>query len=134
MGLVDLTREKTRVFEKNSGRLVPIQYGDHIPWSISRVFFITSQEKEDRGNHAHIDSYQAFFCVTGSAQLICKDGISSTEFELSALGDLIIVPPGIWINILLSNDSSIAVFTNLPYDEKDYINEWDVFLKFKGLR
>lgn len=132
MRLSDITTANTVVFTKNSGNLVAIQQGDQIPWNLKRVFFITTSSNENRGNHAHVNGYQAFFCITGSVQLLLKDGISIEERLLNPLGEVVLVPPGIWVDVHLLENSTLAVFTDLTYDEKDYINNWDHFYKFKG--
>jgi dTDP-4-dehydrorhamnose 3,5-epimerase-like enzyme len=131
--LSDITRIKLEVFKKNSGKLVALQHSKEIPWNIERVFFITTRDAEDRGDHAHIDGSQAFLCIVGSAHLVCKDGIELREFKINPLNEVVVVPPGIWVNINLSGDSALAVMTDLPYDENDYITQWDDFLKLKGL-
>jgi len=131
--LSDITSIKLEVFKKNSGKLVALQHSKEIPWNIERVFFITTSDTEDRGDHAHVDGSQAFLCIVGSAQLVCKDGIELREFKIDPLDEVVVVPPGIWVNINLSGDSALAVMTDLPYDENDYITQWDDFLKLKGL-
>ena len=131
--LSDIKTTKLKVFKKNSGKLVALQHSKEIPWNIERVFFITTRDTEDRGNHAHVHGSQAFLCITGSAHLVCKDGIETREFKIDPLDEVVLVPPGIWVNINLFGDSALAVMTDLPYDEKDYITQWDDFLKLKGL-
>ena len=131
--LSDITGMKLKVFKKNSGKLAALQHSKEIPWNIERVFFITTRNTEDRGDHAHVHGSQAFICIMGSARLVCKDGIELREFKIDPLDEVVVVPPGIWVNINLSSDSGLAVITDLPYDENDYITKWDDFLKFKGL-
>lgn len=131
--LSDITTTKLKVFERNSGKLVALEHSKEIPWNIERVFFITTRDAEDRGDHAHLHGFQAFLCITGSARLVCKDGIETRELKMDPLDEVILVPPGIWVNINLLGDSALAVMTDLPYDEKDYITQWDDFLKLKGL-
>lgn len=131
--LSDITSTKLKVFKKNSGKLVALEHSKEIPWNIERVFFITTRNREDRGDHAHVQGSQAFLCIMGSARLVCKDGLELREFEIDPLGEVVVVPPGIWVNINLPGDSALAVMTDLPYDENDYITQWDDFLILKGL-
>lgn len=131
--LSDITSTQLKVFKKNSGKLVALQHSKEIPWNIERVFFITTCNSEDRGDHAHVQGSQAFLCVMGSARLVCKDGLELREFKIDPLAEVVVVPPGIWVNINLSGDSALAVMTDLPYDEDDYITKWEDFLLLKGL-
>lgn len=131
--LHDISSVKLKVFEKNTGSLVALECGKEIPWDIERVFFITSRNSEERGNHAHLQGFQAFICINGSASLICKDGFETRDLKIRALEQVTLVPPGIWVSLLLERNTTIAVVTNLTYDEKDYVSQWDHFLKIKGL-
>lgn len=131
--LSDIEILKLDIFQKFSGKLVALQSGNEIPWKIERIFFISTRNSEDRGDHAHIEAHQAFVCIAGSGRLICKDGSESINIEMNAIDTAVLLPPGIWVNISLSENSSLAVITDLPYDEADYIRRWDNFLKHKGL-
>lgn len=130
--LADISSINLKVYERNSAKLIAIQHGKEIPWKIERVFFINSRNVEERGDHAHLNGFQAFICITGSAKLVCKDGFKTQEIEIEAFDQVILVPPGIWVNLELKESTSIAVMTNLAYDEKDYIYKWRQFLEFKG--
>jgi len=131
--LADISSVNLEVFAKNTAFLAAVEYGKEIPWSIERVFFITARNSEERGDHAHRQASQAFICINESANLICKDGLETRELKIEALDRVILVPPGIWVNLKLQENATVAVVTNLTYDEKDYINQWDHFLKLKGL-
>jgi UDP-2-acetamido-3-amino-2,3-dideoxy-glucuronate N-acetyltransferase len=133
MQLSDIVTLNLEVFQRDSGKLASLQHGQDIPWQIARVFFISTERPENRGNHAHINCQQAFVCTMGSVILTCKDGLRQKEFVLKKLNQAVIIPPGIWASISLSAHSSLSVMTNLPYDESDYIREWEDFQKFRGV-
>jgi len=132
MQLSDIVMIKLEIFQRGSGKLSALQQGREIPWQIKRAFFISSEQPENRGNHAHIDCQQAFVCTMGNVLVTCKDGILEKKFVLKNLSQVLIVPPGIWTSISLSAQSSLSVMTNLPYDESDYIRGWEDFKKFRG--
>jgi hypothetical protein len=131
--LSDVTTLKLEIFQKHSGKLVALQHGKEVPWQMERIFFITTQNSEDRGDHAHFKGHQAFVCTAGSARLICKDGNDSKSIEMDSMDKVVFVPPGIWTNISLSENSSLAVMTDRPYEDADYIRQWEDFMKHKGL-
>jgi hypothetical protein len=131
--LSDIVTVQLEIFQRDSGKLSALQQGQDIPWQIKRVFFISNERPENRGNHAHINCQQAFVCTIGDVFLTCKDGLLERKFSLTPLSQVLIVPPGIWTNISLSAHSSLTVMTNLPYDESDYIRRWEDFKKFRGV-
>jgi len=133
MQLSDIVMIKLEIFQRGSGKLSALQQGREIPWQIKRAFFISSEQPENRGNHAHIDCQQAFVCTMGNVLLTCKDGILEREFFLTPLNQVLIIPQGIWTTLSLSAQSSLTVMTNLLYDESDYITRWEEFKKFRGV-
>lgn len=126
-----LKTSSTPTFKKNSSVLCSLESATDISWNIERVFFISSEFAEDRGDHAHRTCKQLFVCVSGEVKIICKDGITESEFTLTGLGNNLYVPPGIWVNIRMESKTSLAVITDHIYDELDYIRNWDDFLSFR---
>ena len=122
-----------KVFKQNSGRLAAVEVVKNIPWLIERIFFISSVSTEHRGSHAHRVCNQFFVCISGSVLIQCRDGKNQIDFTLSDLESSLIVPSGIWVDLHMDENTSIAVITDQKYDEADYINKWDEFLKFRGL-
>lgn len=98
---------------------------------IERVFFLIASEVDRRGGHAHKACTQWFSLLSGKANLILMDGIATEKFELESIGQVIEVPPKIWVEIEILGPSIIAVFTDEDYDESDYIRDWQDFSKTK---
>ena len=127
----DVIISSSNVFSKGSGILIAFS-NENIGWNIERIFFITSELPEERGDHAHKTCKQFFVCVSGEVKILCKDGNSEKEFQLSGLGNNLYVPPGIWVNINMGSKTSIAVITDQTFDESDYIRNWDDFMIYTG--
>ena len=123
----DVKISSSNLFSKGSGILTALS-SKNIGWKIERIFFISSELPEERGDHAHKTCKQVFVCVSGEVSIVCNDGNSEKEFQLSGLGNNLYVPPGIWVNINMSSKTSIAVITDKTYDESDYIRNWDDFM------
>ena len=100
--------------------------------SLKRVFFLTSSEADSRGAHAHILCTQWFTILSGKTSLSVSDGISTLKFELALPGEVIKVPPGLWVDINILEPSIIAVFADRIYEENDYIRDWEEFISFRG--
>lgn len=101
---------------------------------IERVFFLSSSNSDERGSHAHKNCIQWFTILEGCAKLKVTDGFNSQTVTLKTLGEVIKVPSGLWVNISLYDRSIIAVFTDLRYDERDYIRDWEQYLVFRSSR
>ncbi len=99
--------------------------------SLKRVFFLTSLEADSRGAHAHKLCTQWFTILSGKSSLSVSDQNSTVEFELVLPGKVIMVPPGLWVNVNILEPSIIAVFADQNYDENDYIRNWDEFLAYR---
>ena len=127
----DVKISSSNLFSKGSGILTALS-SKNIGWKIERIFFISSELPEERGDHAHKTCKQLFVCVSGEVNIVCNDGNSEKEFQLSGLGNNLYVPPGIWVNINMSSKTSIAVITDKTYDESDYIRNWDDFMIYLG--
>ncbi len=125
---------KLNVFNKDSGKLSVIQSGNEIKWKIERVFFISVTDPEIRGDHAHHESQQAFVCTAGQVDLELSDGTEEKIFQLFPLEEVVVVPPGIWVTIKMSSMSSLTVLTDQPYDDSDYIHDWEIFRKLKEMK
>jgi dTDP-4-dehydrorhamnose 3,5-epimerase-like enzyme len=119
------------IFSKGSAVLTAFDL-ENIGWEIERVFFISSEFPEERGNHAHKTCKQLFVCISGKVAIMCKDGETEKEFHLAGLGNNLYVPPGIWVNLRMESNTAIAVITDQVYDELDYMRNWDEYLTFRA--
>lgn len=87
---------------------------------------------ESRGAHAHKELKQLIIAASGSFEVTLDDGNVKRTFTLNRPYQGLLVVPGIWRE--LNNFSSGAVclvMASLPYDEKDYIREYDHFINYK---
>ena len=100
--------------------------------SLERIFFLVSSASDKRGAHAHKSCTQWFALLHGSATLFVADGFSTQILDLSTIGSVIKIPPGIWVEVNVMQPSTIAVLTDQDYDEADYIREWDAYIVQRG--
>lgn len=119
---------------RGSARLTVVNLFEEIPWMIKRIFFIESKFRENRGDHAHKLCSQFFIPNSGEIDIICHDGITEALFCLKSLDQALLVPPGIWVKLVMDSQSSVTVLTDQYYDVDDYINQWSKFLDFKGIQ
>ena len=117
----DRTTEIMRVFESAQ-----------VPFMICRVFTVLADIDGKRGEHAHKECNQLLTCVSGAIDLLCDDGKQRQTIKLRPDSDGVWVKSGIWAEqTYLENHSVLLVICDQPYDESDYIRDYDKFLEWK---
>ncbi|WP_397363424.1 sugar 3,4-ketoisomerase [Olleya sp. R77988] len=107
---------------------------DVIPFDIKRVYYLYDVPSDAyRGGHAHKELYQFLIPLSGSFDVIIKDGKNIKSVTLNKPNKGLMIVPGIWRE--LENFSSGAVCLVLAsevYDEDDYIRDYDQFKLLKS--
>lgn len=115
-------------YARNNESLSVFEEGQNIPFSVSRVFVVNAGNGSVRGMHAHKECVQLLVCLSGSIEVVCDDGLDTSKFMLSPLQKSLIIPKGIWsTQIYHEKQSSLMVFCSLPFDESDYIRDYDLY-------
>jgi hypothetical protein len=130
----DVETKSLSIFSRNASQLSSLDLIQEISWQVRRAFFVSCAQGEDRGEHAHKECIQAIVCTIGHVEIYCFDGKDEKVFQLENLGELLIVPAGIWIKIRFQPGSSITVFASEKFAESDYIRDWDEYQKYRELK
>ena len=119
--------------ENRSGNLTSIQNSIEIPFDFKRMFYLYDiPGDKDRGAHAHLECHQFLIAGSGSFDVLLDDGKSKKLVTLNQPYKGLHIPPGIWASeINFSSGSICLVLASHKYDEKDYIREYNAFLKYK---
>jgi len=118
------------------GSLVAGELEGRLPF-IARRFFIVHDVPgaEVRGEHAHYVCHQFLVCVSGQVHVIADDGETRQEFVLSDNRTGIYLPPMVWgTQYRYSPDCSLLVLASHPYDNDDYIRDYDAYLAELAVR
>lgn len=119
--------------KKGRGNLSVIE-NDCVPFDIKRVYYLYDVPSDAyRGGHAHKELYQFLIPLSGSFDVILKDGENTKKISLNKPNKGLMIVPGIWRE--LENFSSGAVCLVLAsevYDELDYIRNYNDFKLFKS--
>ncbi len=102
---------------------------DVLPFQIERVFWTYyTPESIVRGRHAHHRTEQVLVAVSGWILVTTElpDGTIET-FRLDSPDKGLYVPPHAWHTMQYSHSAVQLVFASAPYDEADYIREYDDF-------
>ena len=118
--------------ENSLGNIAVIE-NDVIPFDIKRVYYLYDIPSSSvRGGHSHKNLEQVLIAVSGSFDVILKDGIAVKTVTLNKPDKGLFIKKNTWREI--ENFSSGAVCLVLAsdvFDEDDYVRDFDEFLKSK---
>ena len=118
--------------EERRGNLSVIE-GDTIPFDIKRVYYLYDiPSGAERGGHAHKNLKQFLVALSGSFDVVLKDGKEEKIITLNKPNEGLLIYSGIWRE--LENFSSGAVclvIASQVFEEADYIRDYNDFLKKK---
>lgn len=128
----DCTRIEIPKINDYRGNLAVIEK-DVIPFKIERVYYLFDVPSgSSRGGHAHKNLKQFLIALSGSFDVVLKDGKNEKRITLNNPSKGLLIKPGIWRE--LENFSSGAVCLVLAsnvYNEDDYIRDFSVFENYK---
>lgn len=112
------------------GNLSFIESDTHVPFSIARVYYLYDVPSGSvRAGHAHKALHQLLIAVSGSFDVRLHDGVSEERVTLNRPHVGLHIGPMQWREIdNFSSGSVCLVLASTPYDEADYIRDFDAFL------
>ena len=119
-----------KVMGDSQGSLVALEANRHIPFPIARVYYIFGTHPGvSRGFHAHKALNQLCVAVSGSCRMLLDDGRRRSEAHLDRPDRGLLIGPGLWREMHeFSPGCVLMVLADAPYDESDYIRDYDRFL------
>lgn len=116
-----------------NGHITAINNEIEIPFEINRVFYLYDiPGGESRGAHAHKACHQFLVAVSGAFEVLLDDGKTKRQYLLNQPNIGLHIPPGIWASeINFSAGSICLVLASHPYDEHDYIRDYEKYLEFR---
>ena len=116
------------------GNLSFLEGCKHIPFEIKRAYWIYDVPGgETRGGHAFREQYEFIVAMSGSFDVLVDESGSGRmkRFSLNRSYFGLFVPKGSWRQMENFSTNSLAlVLASTPYDEKDYIREYNDFITF----
>jgi len=123
-------------FSDTRGDLSPLELGKDLPFRPQRSFLVHSVPSEKvRGEHAHRECHQFLIAASGQLAVVIDDGKQRIEVELVGPSIGLYIPPRIWgIQYKFKPDTVLQVFASHPYEDSDYIRDYQEYLKLVGAR
>lgn len=116
----------------DEGNLTIVEKRKDFPFDVKRVFYIYDiAGGESRGAHAHKKCHQFLIAASGSFEISLDDGKFKRQVFLNRPNLGLHIPPGIWAaEMNFSSGAICLVLTSHPYNESDYIRDYNGYLKF----
>ena len=107
--------------------------GDTIPFVSKRVYYLYDVPSgSKRGGHAHMEQQQFLIALSGSFDVILKDGKNIKTITLNKPNVGLLIVAGIWRELEnFSSGSVCLVLSSGEFSEEDYIREYKKFRLFK---
>lgn len=115
------------------GNLSIIEEFKNIPFKIERTYWIYDVPGgESRGGHAYRENEEFIVALSGSFDVVLDDGNNKKVFSLNRSYYGLYVPKGLWREMNNFSTNSLAlILSSTVYEEKDYIRDYNEFLKMK---
>jgi len=122
-----------KIVGDRQGSLTYIYRGEHLPFGIKRLYYLYDVPGgAERAGHAHKELQQLIVSVSGSFDVVLDDGRKKKKCHLSRPYYGLYVPRMIWREIINFSSGSVCLaLASLPYDESDYIRDYQEFLNLR---
>lgn len=114
------------------GNLSFAENNNQIPFAIKRIYWLYDVPGGvARGGHAEINNEELIIALSGSFDILVDDGKKQKTFTLNRSYYGLYVPKGLWREIKEFSTNALALeFGSIAYDVKDYIRDYEDFLRF----
>ena len=115
------------------GNISVVENHSTVPFDIRRVYYLYDVPGgESRGGHAHKQLQQLIIAASGSFNVTLCDGSVKRTVTLNRPYYGLHVVPGIWRELDdFSSGSVCLVLASHPYDEDDYIRDFNDYLNYR---
>ena len=117
------------------GNLAVIEECGEIPFAIERCHWIYDVPGGGgREGHAYRCNEEFIVALSGSFDVMVNDGKNAEIYTLNRTYKGLYLPAMMWRELTnFSTNSVVLVLSSTPYDESDYITDFEEFLRLKAL-
>lgn len=133
--LIELER-----FGSLEGTLSVVENGADSPlgYEVRRVFYVfDTPAGATRGGHSHRLDHETLVALAGSFDVLLDDGSGRgpRRVSLNRPNEGLLIPPGIWRTMENFSAGSVCMaLAELPYDEDEYVRDYDEFLRLTAAK
>lgn len=100
-----------------------------LPFKPKRVYYLFDVPSgSERGGHAHKNLLQLIIPLSGSFDLVLKDGKNQKSVTLQNPTKGVLIPTMVWRELRNFSAGSVClVLASEEYEEEDYIRDWEMF-------
>lgn len=132
--VADLRIMEVPQIKDTRGNLAVVE-AETIPFEIKRVYYLYDVPSDSfRGGHAHKKLQQFLIPLSGSFDVVTKDGFGNEKtFMLNKPNKGLLIVPGIWRELTnFSSGAVCLVLASTKYSEEDYIRDLNSFIDYKN--
>lgn len=114
-----------------SGTITVAEEGTHSPFVFRRAYFLHGLNPSSRrGGHGHRKLRQLMIAVSGSFHVQLSGFFGKESYELEDPSQGLLIPPMTWRDLDgFSREAICLVLASEPYEEADYIRDYEEFVK-----
>jgi dTDP-4-dehydrorhamnose 3,5-epimerase-like enzyme len=123
-----------KILGQTTSPLVSLESNKNVPFAIARIYYLFGTRRGiTRGGHAHKTLKQLLVCVRGRCRIRLDDGTTKEEHLLDRPEVGLYTDSMIWGDLYdFSEDCVLLVLADQPYEESDYIRNYEEFRKQVG--
>ena len=120
--------ELPKIYDKR-GNLSFFEHPNQLPFEIERTYWVYDVPGgEQRGSHAFKEQQEFIIALSGSFDVIVHDGEKEKAFSLNRSYYGLYIPKMYWRRLENFSTNSLAlIVSDKPYNENDYIRDFEEF-------
>jgi dTDP-4-dehydrorhamnose 3,5-epimerase-like enzyme len=121
--------------EDYRGNIAIIENGV-LPYEVKRVYYLYDvPSSAHRGGHSHKEQLEFLIALSGSFDVVLKDGTDSQTLTLNKPDKGLLINKNIWRELEnFSSGSVCLVLASDVFDEDDYIRDYKEFINYVNLQ
>lgn len=118
---------------RREGNISVVEAFGNVPFAIERVYYLYDiPGGQYRGGHAHRELEQLIVSTLGAFDVVLDDGNKRRTVTLNRAYYGLYMPPGLWRELVnFSSGAVCLVLASRPYEESDYIRDYQDFVRLK---
>lgn len=107
--------------------------GTTVPFTIKRVYYLYDVPSHaERLGHAHLKQQKLLVALSGSFEVVMRDGTDQRVVTLNKPNSGLYIPNGIWREMRnFSSGSVCLVIASENFDESDYVRDFEAYRSSK---